>query len=290
MPTMLMTWVLRVIALAAVGPVAGALSASVRGADGSGHATLVLSASPMSGIAKLAIIGAMALVMGVLGARLVHRREGVLGAGIVLGWGAWGMARVDEAIRTDPGADALTRLALEGAIVVALVVAILVLVHVYGTRIDPRGDAVALGRAQIDKTKAHLPVVLGATGVACVVAIGVSWVQVPGGLSGQSVWGGFIGGLAGGLAGAFVLHSTALRDAPTMVPMILGVALAAVAAPLLSFVVPGPAGLMDAIARGTAPGFVRMSALAWACGALVGVPLGYGWVESSMAKHDPKRG
>ena len=125
---------------------------------------------------------------------------------------------------------------------------------------------------------------LGALGAALVAAMAVAWAQTPSGLSGQSVWGGFVGGFVGGLAGAFVVQSRKIGDAPSALPMIVGVLLCAVAAPLVAVVTPGAGGLLGAIADSSVPGFVLVSPLAWACGALVGVPVGAGWVESSVAK------
>jgi len=287
MRLMIWIWVLRILALVAVGPLAGALTASVRASDGSSYATLLVGASPAHGVLVLAIVGVLSLVMGVLGARLVHRREGILDAGIVLGWGAWGMARVDEAIRTSPGAGALAMLALEGLLVVSLVVALLAIVTRLGAREDPQGDAVALDRRVLGSARTQGPVLLASMAISLVAALGAAWIQVPSGLSGQSVWGGFIGGLAGGVLGAFVLHASSLRERPTMVPMIVGVAMGALAAPLAGFVVPGASEMVESLAQGSAPGFVRVSPLAWSCGALVGVPLGSGWVESSMSKREP---
>ena len=70
----------------------------------------------------------------------------------------------------------------------------------------------------------------------------------------------------------------------SLVPVMVGVILGAVVGPMVSMVMPGGGKILDAIASGDAPGWMMMSSLAWAGGALIGTPIGYSWVESSVAR------
>jgi hypothetical protein len=127
-------------------------------------------------------------------------------------------------------------------------------------------------------------------GVGLVVSMVLVWLQVQNDLSGQSVWGGFVGAVVAGIAGGFVLKNHALKNERSrepdlsLVPVILGVMLGAVVGPVLSMVMPGGGKILDAIASGEAPGWMLMSSLGWVGGAMIGTPLGYSWVESSVAR------
>ncbi len=286
-------WIVRVISLCVLGPIAGGLMSSLRGVDGSAHATALVSESMIGGV--FALIGAFFLAMlgGILATKMVSLREGVLNVGLVIAWGAWGAGQVGEALRGAPESGSLVMLAVEGAIVVVLGVWVLmVLTKVAGAGRDDDGhdscvrlSAAAIGQMKENAAGHGLLVLIG-----LVVSMVLVWLQVQNDLSGQAVWGGFVGAAAAGVAGGFVIKNHSMKKERSgeadmsLVPVLLGVMLGAVVGPVVSMVMPGGGKILDAIASGEAPGWMLMSSLAWAGGAFIGVPVGYSWVESSVAR------
>lgn len=286
-------WVLRGVALLVLGPIAGMLADSMRSADGSGHATLLVSSSLVRGVFVILGIAFMAQLIGIVATRVLSLREGVLNAGFVLAWGAWGGGRVGEALRSDPGAFSLVRLAIEGGLVFVLVAMMLRSMTKAAKPGDLRSDVLRFDAPLVGTIRSEPMAMAGVFLISCVVAMGASWLQVTSDLTGQSVWGGFVGGLLAGLVGGLVLHHTDQKDVKrpsdsrvvSVVPAILGVALAGLVAPLVVFVVPGSDKVLASIASGDAPGWTMMTPMAWSAGAMIGAPAGYGWVESSMQRH-----
>ena len=285
-------WILRGVALLVLGPIAGMLANSMRSVDGSGHATLLLSSSIVRGVFVLFGIGFMAMIIGICATKVLSLREGVLNAGFVLAWGAWGGGRVGEALRSDPGAGGLIKLAIEGGLIFVLVGIMLCSMSKAAKKGDTRNEVLLFDESIVRTMKGDPGMMVGVVVVSVLAALGASWLQVTSDLTGQSVWGGFVGGVLAGVVSGLMLHHTDQKDTRksdsrvvSMVPAILGVALAGLIAPLLVFVVPGSEKVLAAIASGDAPGWTMMTPMAWSAGALIGVPAGYGWVESSMQKH-----
>ena len=76
------------VALFVVGPLAGMLTGALRGRDGGTDASLLASSAPASGlVAGLGVMG-LAILMGVISARVISQRTGLFSAGLVLAWGA----------------------------------------------------------------------------------------------------------------------------------------------------------------------------------------------------------
>lgn len=283
-------WIVRVISLCVLGPIAGGLMSSMRGADGSGYATALVSGSLIGGVFALIGVFFLAMVGGILATKMVSLREGVLNVGLVVAWGAWGMGQVGEALRSAPGSGSLVMLAIEGAIVVVLGLWVLMVLTKASKDAFEHDDCVRLSGIVIGEMKSNLGAQGLLVGVGLVVSMVLVWLQVQNDLSGQSVWGGFVGAVVAGVAGGFVLKNHALKNERSMepdlslVPVILGVMLGAVVGPIVSMAIPSGGKILDAIASGEAPGWMLMSSLGWVGGALIGTPLGYSWVESSVAR------
>lgn len=286
-------WVLRGAAILVLGPIAGMLANSMRSVDGSGHATMLLSSSIVRGVFVVLAIGFMAQLIGIVATKVLSLREGVLNAGFVLAWGAWGGGRVGEALRSDPGVGSLVRLAIEGGLVFGLVAFMLWMMTKAAKKGDVRSDVLRFDGSLISTLRAEPTMMAAVLGVSVIAALGASWLQVTSDLTGQSVWGGFVGGLLAGLVCGLMLHHSDQKNVKrdpgarvvSVVPAILGVSLAGLVAPIVVLVVPGSGNVIGSIASGDAPGWMMMTPMAWSAGALIGVPAGYGWVESSMQRH-----
>jgi hypothetical protein len=283
-------WIVRVISLCVLGPIAGGLMSSLRAADGSGHATALVSGSLIGGVFALIGVFFLAMIGGIIATKMVSLREGVLNTGFVVAWGAWGGGQVGEALRSSPGSGSLVMLAIEGAVVLVLGIWVLVMLSKASGTVDEHDSCVELSGSVLKQMKADV----ASHGLLVVVGLVVSmvliWLQVQSDLSGQSVWGGFIGAVVAGVGGGFVIKNHSLKKERSgepdlsLVAVMVGVMLGAVVGPLVSMVMPGGGKILEAIASGEAPGWMLMSSLAWSGGAMIGVPVGYSWVESSVAR------
>ena len=287
-------WIVRVISLCVLGPIAGGLMSSLQGVDGSRFATPMLSNSLMSGLLVLLGVFFLAMIAGVVASKAVSLREGVLNMGLVLGWGAWGAGQVGEALRAVPESGSLLKLAFEGALVLILTLWVLIVLTKASRKDHPHDECVQLSPTVISTARANIAQSMMLLGIGCAVTMVIVWLQVQTDLSGQAVWGGFIGSALAGVAGGMVIknHSIANERSKepdlSLIPVMVGVLLGGVLGPLLAMVMPGGGKILESIAAGDMPGYLVMSSLAWAAGALIGTPVGYSWVESSVARqHSP---
>ncbi|MBO6514678.1 MAG: hypothetical protein JJ974_12005 [Phycisphaerales bacterium] len=295
-------WIVRVLSLCVFGPIAGGLMASLRGVDGSRHATLFVSDSILGGLFVLFGVFFLAMIAGVIATKMVSLREGVLNLGLVLGWGAWGAGEVGEALRSAPDSGSIVKLAIEGFAVLVLTVWMLrVMTKVRG--VGDGGDegtdgCVALSNSKLVALREHAGLTGMLVGVGLVVSMVMVWLQVQSDLSGQAVWGGFIGSAAAGVLGGMLIQNHSMGSSGkhgrggkrssdgvvSLIPVMVGVMLGGVFGPLVGMVTPGSGRLLQAIASGEMPGFLVMSSVSWAAGAMIGTPVGYSWVESSVAR------
>jgi len=214
----------------------------------------------------------------------------VLNMGLVVAWGAWGSGQVGEALRGAPGSGSLVMLAVEGGIALALSLVGLVVLAKMGRGQEHRDECVRLDASVIGNIGSNIATSASMVVAGLVVSMGVVWLQVQNDLSGQAVWGGFVGAAGAGVLGGMMLKNHSLKNERSgegelsLVPVIVGVLLGGVAGPLMGMVVPGGGKILEAVASGDAPGWMMMSSLAWAGGALIGTPVGYSWVESSVER------
>ncbi len=317
-------WIVRVLSLCVLGPIAGGLMASLRSVDGSPYATVLVSDSLVGGLFVLLGVFFLAMIAGVIATKAVSLREGVLNLGLVLGWGAWGAGEVGEALRSAPESGSIVKLAVEGVLVLVLTGWMLVVLRKVATGKDESDSCVRLDRSVFGGMIQQLPVTLMLIGIGALASMVMVWLQVQTDLSGQAVWGGFIGAALAGVLGGLIIqnHNMSVsgvsgagrarnqpvvtnrflemltkmivsaqsgqsnrdRSEVSLVAVMLGILLAGVIGPLVGLVMPGSGKLLQSIAAGDLPGFLVMSSLSWAAGAMIGTPVGYSWVESSVAR------
>lgn len=292
-------WIVRVLSLCVLGPIAGALMGSLRGVDGSSYATVLVSDSLMGGLFALFGVFFLAMIAGAIATKAVSLREGVLNLGLVLGWGAWGAGEVGEALRSAPESGSILKLAIEGVLVLVLTVLMLRAMTKARSGEDEGIDGcVVLSSSKIAALRENAGLTGMLVGVGLVVSMVVVWLQVQTDLSGQAVWGGFIGSAAAGVAGGMLIQNHSMSSGGkngrggrrssgvvvSLVPVMVGVMLGGVVGPLVGMVMPGSGKILQSIAAGEMPGFLVMSSLSWAAGAMIGTPVGYSWVESSVAR------
>lgn len=277
-----MSWVLRGVALVVLGPLAAGLWTSVRAADGSWAATPLSGVGLMGGVFALAALGFVCVLAAGAGSMVLHRREGVLLAGLVMGWVAWASPDM-SGVYASGASGVLVKLAVEGVVVMGIVVLTVRAALAAGTGSgveDPFvGSDGVLSAMKRNGSKGGVIVVVSMASVLAVV-----WLQVQSGLSGQALWGAAIGGILAGIAGGFVGHSKSDTSVLVLVPCVLGVALAGVVAPLVTMGMVG-GGLEARVAAESVPGWALVPSAAWGCGALFGAPIGYGFMLGTLEKH-----
>ncbi|MBL4590977.1 MAG: hypothetical protein JKY96_03350 [Phycisphaerales bacterium] len=279
MRTQIIQWISRVLTLCVFGPLCANFASRVRSIDGSERASFLVSQSMGSGAAVLAAILGIVVVVGVVIAKLTTRREAMLNMAFMFGWVAWTSGRMGDLFRTQQGG--FVQLAIEaGLIGIAVMVVLRVSSNFKGDDETP---------TMVDCSGMFRGASLMAIGAAMVAAIASAWAFGQTDLSGQSLWAAFAGGIVAGLVGAMVLRSQEqVGDdrSISMIPMIFGVLLAGVVAPLIGMAVPGSGKLLESLASGSMPGWLTVSPVSWAVGALLGVPIGWGWLESTVAMQE----
>lgn len=281
-------WIARISTLCVLGPIAATLAQGLHAPDGSEHASFLVSESAVRGAMVLGAVLLITVVSGIVIAKLANRREAMLNMAFILGWVAWTGGRMGELFRVEQSG--FVMLAIEGALIGG---AVLIALIVASTANDDDDQASRVDPAQLLKGKGSLML-----GSALISALVVAWVFGQTDLPGQSIWAAFAGGIVAGLVGTLVMQSSGTsakgvqskRQDPELIgfgPMIAGVLLAGVIAPVIGMFMPGSSGLLDAIGNGSLPGWLAVSPVSWSVGALLGVPIGWGWVESTVAMQEP---
>ncbi len=280
-------WIVRAVSLLALGPLAAGAAGIIRAPDGSDAVTLLTGPALGPGLLAAFAVGGCVVAAAALGARLADRHEAVLNAGFVLAWVAWCHGSMSEVVRLTPGAGLLVRLSLEAAVVAAAVL----VAFFAADRLSRRpADQEGLGLGRSDAMAAMRvpagPAILLATAA---VALASAWLFARHGGAGQGVGTGFLAGFFAGVAGTQIQQSMSARhgvpagSTGVFIPVLLGIAVASVAAPLIGLLAPGASGLLPALARGELPGWLLVAPTAWLAGGLIGAPMGI-----SMLKSTPK--
>jgi len=278
-------WIARALALCVVGPICAMLAARVQAPDGSHNTTFLTGHS--SGVLNLALVLAVGLGSGVVVGWLIDRREGFLHIAFVFGWVAWTIGRMGEVFRIAPESGTLIALAVESLIIGAAVIGALMLMTNPSKGVV-HGHSDDVSRFDLGYLKDSLASSSGliSMGAALIGGLVIAMLFGQTDLPGQSVGVGFGAGVAGGLAGALAWGSTRKDDEknnPTPFgPLMIGVMLCGVVAPIIGFFAPGASGLTGLVVQGDLPGYLIVSPIAWSMGALLGVPMGHSWVEHSV--------
>ncbi len=280
-------WIARALSLCVLGPICAMIASSVVGADGTHHTTFLTGASIASGALALIMVLGLTLAMGITIGRLVDRREGLLNMAFVLGWVAWTSGRLGEIYRMTPETGTLLKLSSEGLIIsISMLVALIFMTSPSkGSESDQHDE---ISRFDTKYIKDSLTKREGIASLIAGTIAGLIFAQLFGqtDLPGQAVGVGFGAGILAGTAGALVantVRNTNTKDTPTpLAPIIIGVMLAGVLAPIIGIIKPGPDNLLGLVVHGDLQGYLIVSPIAWSMGALLGVPIGHSWVEHSV--------
>ena len=278
----ILRWAGPLLALLAVGPIAGWLTYSLRAPDGGPETTLLLSSSMSKGLAVGVGVVLLAILTGAAIARLVAPRSGLFSAGLVLVWGAWGLGRVDQVLARIPQKQTLYTISIEAAVVglLAVVGAIVIL------RIRPMVELHAVAADHPAHADEPTKLVDSSTPAAFIAAAAAAalagWLLAQDTLKGQTFAAAVVGGVFAAVAGRMASQRVSAAV------FIAGIAALAVVSPTLAtFMHPSSLGPANAARAGTLLALARPLPLDWLAGAFVGVPLGLAWAGSMIEK---KRG
>jgi len=279
--SLLLRYTIPLLALLAAGPLAYSLSSGLASPTGGADTSFLLSGSMAGGLTAMVVAVGLAAVFAAAGAVLLGAKGGLICAGYVLGWAAWGTGDLTMALRgtADLSAMTMVTLAVEGLLFAAACVALLILT----AKLDrhhtaPLREVSARSFAkELVSTGAMLPV-LAATAAAIVVTALVA----QSGLKGQTLFAALVAGIAASIAA----HSAGTTESPHPYAPFIGVALAAFVAPLIAIVYPGVGEVPKGVVSGSLMGFARVSPADWAVALLIGVPVGLGWTGTLLPRHE----
>lgn len=279
-------WVFTLASLFVVGPIASRMTATLRAADGSIHTSLLVSDAPVTG--ALIALGVFALtgLIALPAARIFGPRFAMRMACFCIAWASWTTGTTDEIIRSLRGTSPMTTLALEGALVLVLSLALILAILRFGKVQDhgPDGRDIRGGHDVLSRSLAGMRQPRAIASLLASIALGglVAWVFAIEPNKGQAVFAAFMGGIAAG-AGAH-LASLALpgeNDAPPVLAPFLGMLILAVASPLAaSALLANGTTLLEAVYAERLFALAHVLPLDFAAGALLGVPIGLAWARS----------
>lgn len=279
--SLLMRYVVPLLALFAAGPLVYSLSSALASPTGAADTTFLLSGSMAGGLGAMAASIALAAVFAAAGTILLGAKGGLVSAGYVLGWAAWGTGDLTMVLRnaSDLSTMTLVTLAVEGVLFAAAAVGMLIL----AAKLDrhhsaPLREVSARAFAKELVSAGALLPVLAATAAALVVAALVA----QSGLKGQTLFAALLAGIAASVAA----HSAGDSESPHPYAPFVGVALAAVLAPLIAIGYPGVGELPKGVVSGGLLGFARIAPADWAVALLIGVPVGLGWTGTLLPRHE----
>lgn len=267
----IMTYGLGLAALLLAGPVAWLLTSGIIDASGAHGTTLLHASGAGLALARGVLAVVIAGAMGVLTARLVGLRAGLWNAGMVLAWGACGLGTIDQVLRAREGsAGLLSLLAIEAGIV-AVPVTLAAFACWWLSREQPAQreswtDLSAGGKA----SAVGLGVLVGA------VAAGVvSHLAMINNLKGQAIGAAGMGAAAGAVVVALVVPRAPAWAA------VAGAMLAGVLGPVLAQYLTPAGQVSAAVFSWELLGPARITAMDWAAGAMLGVPMGL-WMAGGL--------
>lgn len=286
-------WSVHLLALCALGPLAGLLIATLRASDGGHDTSLLVNTTPALGIIYGLAAFLLAGLIGVVGARFVTRndhdgnprpdaRAGLFAAGITLTWAAGRSGRVDVLIRSADSAGPMTVLAIEGAIVGVLGVLLAAVIYGVGkpeeqVAGEAKPSTIAAIKGAIKRT-IMAPGVQVAVPIATVVGAAGAWIAAASPLKGQTIGAAFVAGILAGGAGRVADQRTPAQS------FMLCIGVLAVVGPLSIFVFQRGVDPVEAAVQGTIFSVAQIAPLDWVAGGLLGVPLGVAWAGSLIEK------
>ena len=279
-------WVFYLAAVFLVGPFVGALVASLHGADGGPHTTLLVNASIAKGLVIGLVVLSIATAMGAACAFVTDARAGMITTGFVLAWAAWRGGKVDDVLRTTGNAanakSALYPMAVEGAILGMAAVAATVIIMRFARRNPDQFDAPS-GTAKTGIIGLLRQAFTG-QGVAIsvmttvVVTAAIAWWLVSSEYKGQVILGSTIAIILGVAAGRVA------GNQPPPQACMIAVALLAALSPATAALAQGSDLLATTYAGNLFP-IARLTPLDWLAAGFLGAPLGLAWASSIIEKH-----
>lgn len=286
MLNVLIRWAIPLAALLVLGPLASLLVSGLRASDGSQQISLLVSSSPVQGLIAGIVALLLALAAGVVGARFIEQRSGLMAAGLVLAWAAWQTGQIDRILARTRSGSTLYTLALEAAIfgVLAVVVAMVILrVPTRMPRFIAEGDTT---RTLGERTH-HEPTAMRDKSAVVAIAAAIAGAGVGAWFVGAETLKGqtFGAAAAAGLLAAAAGRLSAQRASPAW--FFAGVAVLAAAAPIMAtFAHGGTLGPTRAALDHRLFPLARPLPLDWIAGAFIGIPLGLWWAGSMIEKHE----
>ena len=286
-------WLIPLLGLLALGPLAARLLGRLRTDAGLPFATPLISASPVTGLTAAALVLAVALALGLLAARAVDLRGAFNAAGCVLLWGAWRTGPLEETLQSSDPTTAMIRLAIEGALIglAVWIAAALFESHarptVHHGVPEPKPKGSPVGFAAV--VRATLTNPSGLASIAAAVAAGgaVAWFFAAEPLKNQGVFAALLAGIAAAAAGR--IAGQAAGDDPPVSATFFAVGVLACIGPASSIILHGEA--LDAVARlGQLRGLAGVMPFDWVAGACFGIPIGRAWVQASSAAPSKRGG
>jgi hypothetical protein len=274
-------WIFVLVALFAVGPALAGWVGGVRAVDGSHAASLLVSQSPTTGAIRGAVLLALAGVFAVAGTIGFGRDTGMLGAGVIVAWVAWGMGSTESILRLSGSGAPLGRLAMEGRLVGVLGIGVIAVVQIVSNRAGGQASGHSSGLLATDvESNASVPTAGAAAILGSAVAAGLlAWLVAVDASKGQAVIAAWLAAIAG--AGAAQVAASFMRARATMVSVMIGLVLVAAVGPLLAQQSGGSRVVQDALA-GRLFSLARPISLDWVAGGLLGIPIGLGWANSML--------
>ncbi|MFG0305291.1 MAG: hypothetical protein ACF8Q5_03650 [Phycisphaerales bacterium JB040] len=260
------------LALLAAGPLCYRFTHALISASGTHDKSLFLAASKPSALIALLVCLALATLVATGATRLIGLKSGLISAGYVLGWAAWGLGDLNRTLRDLESASAGTfiLLAIEAAALVTACLGVLWL----AARADPHPPHKDLFRPGLSPKR------LISIGAATLAALAACWIVVHTGTKGQTLFGALVAGLLAGVAA----HMAGDEEHPDPLAPFLGVALAALLSPLITIAFPGLGAVEKAVVADALPGFARLQPLDWSVALLIGVPIGLSWMGIALGR------
>ncbi|MCA9293735.1 MAG: hypothetical protein KDA20_07975 [Phycisphaerales bacterium] len=271
--TIVVNWTVSAVALLAVGPLAGLAAAAVRSPEGAADTTALTSAAPVTGLVMAAVGLLLAGLLAVVAKPLAGVRMALASAGMVLLWSARQFGRPELIVRESATSGTMMKLAIEGALAGAGVLAIAWFV----TRSKP--DWASKSGHPDGSAKSDIKAI--GLGAVVMVAVGglVGMIVARSGLFGQDIAATIAAGIAGAAAARTVAHNT-----PTWALFLGGVVLA-FAGPIVANVMAG-GELRVVMYAGKMFPLAYLAPFDWAAGLLIGVPMGEAWASSVVERHE----
>ena len=279
----ILRWTIPLLALFVLGPIAWLLTFNLRAPDGSGEVSLLVGRSPAQGALMGAGAMLLALVVGLLGARLLGGRRGLFSAGLVMAWAAAGTGHVDLILGRTNSSQTLWMLAAEGAMLTVLLVLCAWLI----LSIKPKPITLNSNPAPVvaDEPRALFDSsTLPALGATLAAAGLVAWLLTFDTHKGQTITAVVIAAMVG------TMIARILSQTVSPLIFIVAVAVLGIVGPAAAtFIHPSVSGPTRAALAGNLFALARPMPIDWIAGALIGVPLGLSWAGSLVEKHEVKK-